>query len=160
MFTLADICNIAIQIEQNGEAAYRRASANSRNGEVADFFSLMADEEKRHAAWFANLCNKVNIPAKDQQIEKMGRELLQKMMAHQTFSMDSEKLAESNNIEEALSQSIEFENDTILFYEMLHSFLEDTETMAHLETVINEEQSHIERLKQIAGMLAAENQIS
>ncbi len=159
MFTLADICNIAIQIEQNGEQAYRRASENSKNQEVADFFNLMAEEEKKHAIWFGRLAAEVqtNINEKDQQIEQMGRELLQNMMAHQTFSMDPDKLAEANNIEEALHQSIEFENDTILFYEMLHNFLDDSETMTHLENVISEEQSHIERLKQIAHLLSLEN---
>lgn len=158
MFTLADICNIAIQIELNGEAAYRRAAQNSKYPDIISFFERMADEEKHHAEWFRNLSTATGPVDKDAQIEEMGRELLQNMMAHQTFSMDTQSLACADSMAAALQQSIEFENDTILFYEMLHSFLEDSNTMGHLEAIIAEEQSHIDKLKRIAQKLVVENQ--
>lgn len=160
MFTLADVCNIAIQIERNGEAAYRRAAQNSKNSEIIYFFEQMADEEKQHAEWFSKLSIAAGPIDKDAPIEKMGRELLQNMMAHQTFSMDTQSLAGADRMDAALQQSIEFENDTILFYEMLHGFLEDSKTMRYLENIIAEEQSHIDKLKRIAQKLIADNQMS
>jgi rubrerythrin len=49
---------------------------------------------------------------------------------------------------EALIQlAIEFEKDSILFYEMIGSFIEDTETSEKLNEIIAEENRHIELLE-------------
>jgi hypothetical protein len=61
------------------------------------------------------------------QIAEMGRELLQNITAKQTFSLDAERLIAAEDIYAVLQQSREFEKDTILFYEMLHDFLEEGE---------------------------------
>lgn len=147
MFTLSDIKEIALQIEQNGESVYRRAAKSSQIPKIAQLLSEMADEEKRHAHWFEHLNGAMPLGAKDQRIEQMGKELLQKMMGPQTFSLDESRLAATVEVQDLLAQAIEFENDTILFYQMLHSFMDDSATMAQLERIIEEEQAHVEKLK-------------
>lgn len=149
MFTLSDICDIAIQIERNGEAAYRRACEETKNPNHARLLEIMADDEKKHAQWFSHLCTDDKPVEKDEQIAQMGRELLQNMMAQQTFSLDSERLAAVDDASELFRQSIEFENDTILFYEMLQSFLDDEDAIGRLEQIISEEHDHIEKLEQM-----------
>lgn len=149
MFTLSDIRDIALQIERNGENTYRFAAKSARASKIAHLLLEMAEEEKKHAKWFESIDVLVHFVAKDPRIEEMGRELLQKMMAQQTFSLDAARLATTQDVQELLDHSIEFENDTILFYQMLHSFLDDSITMAQLERIIGEEQAHIEKLKEI-----------
>lgn len=149
MFTLSDIREIALQIEHNGESTYRRAAQSSRTPKIARLLSEMADEEQRHARWFERLDVSMHWDAKDPRIEQMGKDLLQKMMAQQTFSLDESRLAATREVQDLLDQAIEFENDTILFYQMLHGFMDDSATMAHLERIIDEEQAHIEKLKEL-----------
>jgi len=149
MFTLSDIRDIALQIERNGESTYRRAAQSARAQKIAHLLLEMAEEERKHAKWFERIDMLSHFVAKDTRIEEMGRELLQKMVAQQTFSLDAARLAATQDVQELLDQSIEFENDTILFYQMLHSFLDDSETMAQLEHIIGEERAHIEKLKEI-----------
>lgn len=149
MFTLSDICDIAIQIERNGEETYRRVGKETSNPENANILNIMADDEKKHAQWFEHLREEDNQLPEDRQIAEMGRALLQNMMSQQTFSLDDERLATADDAEAILQQSMEFENDTILFYEMLQSFLDKPDTANRLELIIKEEQDHIDKLKQM-----------
>lgn len=156
MFTLSDICDIAIQIERNGEETYRRAGKETPNTENANILNIMADDEKRHAQWFEHLRDADNRLQENRQIAEMGRELLQNMMSQQTFSLDSVRLANANDPEALIRQSMEFENDTIIFYEMLQSFLDKPDTANRLALIIKEEQDHIDKLKQMLERHLAE----
>lgn len=158
MFTLEDVRNIAIQIEINGETAYRQAAEITKNSEIAKSFAMMADDEQKHAQWFEKLKAPGRALTQEEQIEKIGRDLLQGMMAQQTFSLETGTLASALNLADALRQSIEFENDTILFYEMLHGFLDDSKAMRQIELIIEEERSHIDKLNEIARFVNGQKQ--
>jgi len=151
MFTLTDICNIAIQIERNGEMTYRSASRKISDEQLAQMLAWMADEEARHAQWFRTLNADINLKPSSEhvRIETMGSSLLQEMMKNQTFSLDDTALLAADDILGLLSQSIEFEQDTILFYEMLRSFIDDDDTIDQLNAVIAEEHGHIEQLERL-----------
>ncbi|MCJ8500544.1 ferritin-like domain-containing protein [Desulfatitalea alkaliphila] len=155
MFTKEDICDIAIQIERNGEAAYRRASREATDPEVARLLAAMADQERDHAHWFEHLDPACRADVPKSRLAAMGRELLQNIMAQQTFSLDPQRLADASDLAEVLAQSIEFENDTVLFYEMLHDFLDDQQVMTQLEGIIQEERNHIVQLKEMAAKVGA-----
>jgi rubrerythrin len=51
------------------------------------------------------------------------------------------------SIEELVAIFIEFEQDTVLFYEMIAPFIEDSQTRANLQEIIAEEKRHIARLR-------------
>ena len=42
---------------------------------------------------------------------------------------------------------IEFEEDTILFYRMLETFIQDESALQELNEIVAEEERHIEKLK-------------
>ena len=157
MFTLADIRDIAIQIERNGENAYLHAAKMAADARVAQLLTKLAEQEKEHIRWFERLdVNRVIAP-KDDQMNRFGQELLREMMGGQTFSLEADELAAEPDLQAIIERSIEFEKDTILFYEMLYSFLDHSETMQQLERVIIEERSHIELLKEVAKKVDASN---
>ncbi len=154
MFTRNDIRNIAIQIESNGEQVYRSAAKNADDPRFANMFAWMADEEMRHGQWFKAL----QIPARKspahKEIETMGRSLLQEMMKNQTFSLEDAQLQSVTDISGLLVLSLEFENDTILFYEMLRAFIEEAETIEQLNAIITEEQGHVRQLERLKTIYA------
>ena len=149
MFTLNDIRNIAIQIEQNGEQIYRSAGKRAHNPQMAHMFDWMADEEMRHGQWFKALKVPSQTSAAHDEIETMGRSLLQEMMKNQTFSLEDTQLQTLTDISELLTLSLEFEHDTILFYEMLRAFIEAAETIEQLNIIIAEERGHVQQLRRL-----------
>ena len=59
MFTVADIREIAVQIEKNGEAAYRAAAQLISDSAVSEIFTWMAEEEQ--VSVFISAKKKTNI---------------------------------------------------------------------------------------------------
>jgi rubrerythrin len=159
MFTLADIREIAVQIERNGEAAYRQAAETVKDSAVSEIFTWMAEEEKVHRAFFSTMESSKPISDEQRELEIMGRQLLQEMVADQTFSLDEEMLLETDDFAGALTQAQTLEQDTILFYEFLLNLVSDDETRQQLELVIEEEKRHIEQLElmKVAGPESCRN---
>ncbi len=154
MFTIADVRDIAIQIERNGEAAYLQARESVDDPESARLLGLMADQEREHARWFEQLQLPQDPERQDPQIAQMGRELLQNITAKQTFSLDVDQLIAAEEIHNVLQQAQEFEKDTILFYEMLFDFLDEgVAARRQLERIIEEERTHIVQLEKMAATL-------
>ena len=149
MFTIADIREIAIQIEKNGEAAYRQAAEKVTDSAVSTIFTWMADEEKRHGEFFATIDSVEPLSEEQAELERMGRQLLQEMIADQTFSLESEMLIDTSDFEQALATSGDFEKDTVMFYEFLLNLISDEEARQELEKIINEEKRHIEQLAEM-----------
>ena len=151
MFTIADICDIAVQIEHNGESAYRQASDQVGDPELARVLRWMADEERRHAKWFEGLRGMGHQAQGDyDQLEAMGRTLLNDMLENQTFSLELGNLTSERAVDGLILQSIEFEKDTILFYQMLRDFLDDSHAEQHLDLIIAEERQHVAMLENFA----------
>jgi len=149
MFTLTDVRNIAVQIEQNGEETYRRAAGQARDPERARIFSWMADEEKKHGVLFNTIIAARTPTTEQAELEAMGRSLLQDIVRNQTFSLDQQRLGKATSLEDLLSQSIEFETDTIEFYEFLAGFLDDPEAITQLNSIIEQERGHVRQLEQM-----------
>jgi rubrerythrin len=149
MFFLKDICDIAIQIEKNGERVYRDAQANVNDIKLKELLGWIAEEEKRHAQWFQNLAKTVNIEVEHPQIEELGKNLIKDSIGGQTFSLTSIKLIQTATLHQIIDQSIEFEKDTIIFYKMIKEFIEDREILEQLEIILQEERKHISHLSNV-----------
>ena len=147
MFTLADIRNIAVQIEQNGETTYRQAAGQASNPELKRMLLWMAEEERQHGQLFNSILVDKPLTAEQAELEAMGRSLLQDIVRSQTFSLEQQQLGQATNLEELLHQSMEFERDTIDFYEFLAGFLEDADAIAQMQAIIAQEQGHVQQLE-------------
>jgi rubrerythrin len=157
MFTLNDICNIAVQIERNGERIYRAAGRNTDDIQMAQVFNWMADEELRHAQWFENLSLPPRVPPGHEEIESMGRSLLQGMVKDQAFSLEGDRVRDVADLDDLFEMSVEFELDTILFYETLRSFVDDADTAEQLNRVISEERGHVRQLESMQALYAGKH---
>ncbi len=149
MFTIGDIRNIAIQIEKNGEETYRKASEIVENPEIKELLVWMADQEEKHAKWFSSLEADQPLTKEQQELENVGKSLLQDMIKGSTFLLNQDELKNSSTLKEVLDQAVAFEKDTILFYEFLIGFLDEEETIKQLSAIIEEERTHITQLEQI-----------
>jgi rubrerythrin len=79
----------------------------------------------------------------------MGKAILKGVMAEQAFSLQDVDFSKIEDREAVFKPAIEFEKDTILFYEMIQSFVDDQETLSLLAKIIEEENRHVQTLQEI-----------
>ena len=160
MFTLGEIIDLAIQIEKNGEKSYRKAQNESEDIIISSMLKWLADDEEEHEKWFLDMKQKIDEKVEDPRLEEMGKEILTGVLGEQAFSMDDADFNEIDNIKALLELSLEFEKDTILFYEMIKDFIDDSKVMAGIDKIIVEEKKHVKKLEEFIGkgdFLVADN---
>ena len=155
MFSILEIIDIAIQLEKNGEAVYRRAAKQVADAELKKMLSWFADEEIRHADFFSSLKRGVEEDADEHFNEEMSRELIDRFVKEQMFSLKGVDFTEIDDLDELLHIFIEFEEDTLLFFEMLQPFVTNPNDAKKMDQIINEEKSHIKQLYELKGNLLA-----
>jgi len=148
MFSIEDIIDLAIQIEENGERVYRTAVEKAPNPSLASLLQWLADEEAEHIRWFCELREVANRNSVDPQLEEMGKNILRSVVGEQSFSLDEADFSKIDTVKDLLRLAIEFEKDTILFYEMIQTFVQDNQVLNHLREIIKEETRHIGLLEE------------
>ena len=147
MFTANEILDMAIQLEKNGEALYRNAAGMISDYELVSLLKWMADEEVKHADWFAKQ-KQENESWDENSFEKeMGSQLLNSLLSQENFSLDDIDFSEVTEIKRLVSLFIEFEKDTILFFEMLEPFVKNGSARTRLKEIISEENKHVDQLQ-------------
>ena len=149
MFTANEILDMAIKLEKNGEAVYRNAINKVSSPELVKLLEWMVDEEIKHANWFAEM--KLNLDQKSVNpfMEKMSRELFNDLLGDKNFSLKDVDFSSVSEIDDLIAIFIEFEKDSVRFYEVLEPFIGDPISLESLKMIIDEENCHIKRLQEL-----------
>jgi rubrerythrin len=147
MFSLREVFDLAIQIEKNGEKYYRDATKKVSNLSLRSMLEWLAEQEEKHLSWFSERKEGLETNKDDLELEEMGGSILQGIVGDQSFSLREADLSKIDSVEALIQLAIEFEKDSILFYEMIGSLIDDTETSEKLDEIIAEENHHIELLE-------------
>lgn len=147
MFSAYEILDIAVKLEKNGEKVYREAIDQTGDLSLKELLKWMVDEEVKHAEWFSELKNEVELNEDHHLIKEMSGDLVSEFVGEQSFSLKDVDFSAIKDSRELIEVFIEFERDTILFYEMLESFIIDEETGEKLKRIIEEEKNHISKLQ-------------
>ena len=142
---------MAIKLEKNGEAVYRKAVEKVSNKELVALLLWMADEEVKHANWFVELKLSLEQKSVNPFMEKMSRELFNDLLGDKNFSLKEVDFASVDEIEDLIAIFIEFEKDSVRFYQVLQPFIDDPVALESLKRIISEENSHIKRLEEFTG---------
>lgn len=143
MFSLVEVYDLGIRIEKNGEKFYRDALKQAWSGPIADMLKQLAEEEVKHVEFFAKRMDAVKQKRENPFLDEMGTEMLKDILGNQTFSLKDTDVSKIRNVDELVALAIEFEKDTILFYEMVASFMTDGEARRELKEIIEEEERHV-----------------
>lgn len=149
MFTSRELLEIALKIEQNGEAVYRRAIHGLENPDLVNRLIWMADEEARHAEWFLELQSDPRTHKHRMAVDEMKSDMLHDLIGEQSFTLQDVDFSSVDDVQNLVAVFIEFEKDSILFYELLRTFIKDQGTLESLDRIIAEEYRHIETLQEI-----------
>jgi rubrerythrin len=151
LFSANEILDLAIKLEKNGEQVYRDAIEEVSNPELIRLLQWMADEEVKHANWFAELKLKLDQKSVNPFMEKMSRELFDDLLGDKNFSLKDVDFSSVSEIEDLMAIFIEFEKDSVRFYQVLEPFIEDPVSLESLKKIIDEENRHIQRLRELMG---------
>ena len=149
MFTMDDLFDIAIKMEKNGEAVYVDSVSKIDNTDLRSLLRWMADEEARHRKWFEEQKNRHIIEVDEANLKEMVPGVLQQMMGEKTLSLDDIDFSKLENITDLLNTFIGFEEETIMFYQMLEMFIDEPSVIKGLDLIINEEKNHVEKLREM-----------
>jgi len=149
MFSAYEILDIAIKLEKNGEKVYREAMDQTGDLSLKELLKWMADEEVKHAEWFSDLKSELELNEDHHLIREMSGDLVSEFVGEQSFSLKEVDFSAIKDSRELIEVFIEFERDTILFYEMLGSFIVDEETGEKLKRIMDEEKAHISKLQEL-----------
>jgi rubrerythrin len=147
MFTLHEIYDLAIQIEKNGEDFFRNAEKKISDTSLKAIFLWLAEQEVRHGKWFIQKKDGSKDHSDVLDLDEMSSKMLKDILGDQSFSLGEVKVNQIDDAENLLSVAIEFEEDTIIFFRMISSLLEDAESLGGLDEIIEEEKRHIEALR-------------
>jgi rubrerythrin len=147
MFTLGEIIDLAVRIEKNGENVYRKAQKEVSDPTLSSMLEWLADDELEHEKWFTQFKNGMDETGEDPKLEEMAKAILGGVLGEQAFSLQDTDFSAMESVLSLLELSLEFEKDTVLFYEMLSAFIEDEQTLSQLKKIIEEENRHVQVLK-------------
>ena len=145
MFSVSEICDLAIRIEKNGEKVYRQALAATEDPVLRELFRWLAEEESRHIQWFSRFREEHQRTGMVSADPVDSPELLN-ILGRETFSLNTPDLT-SASPEEVIEKAVEFEQDTALFYGFIQAFVQDPAIRGELDEIIAEEERHAENLK-------------
>ncbi|MEW6669653.1 MAG: ferritin family protein [Thermodesulfobacteriota bacterium] len=151
MFTMREIFELGEQLERNGRRFYTDALARFQDPGLLSLLRWLAEEEVRHEEWFHRRKAALGEDNGDPMTRDMGNAILREILGDQTFSLKEADLTTIRRVQDLMDLALEFERDTILFFEMLESFLEDPKTLDGLRTIIGEEQRHIRSIEEYVG---------
>ncbi|HOP94319.1 MAG: ferritin family protein [Dictyoglomaceae bacterium] len=147
LFSSADLLEMAIHIEEEGEKFYKMLEDKAEKEDLKRFFSFLAIEEKKHAITFKEIYK---------EIEKEGfisaypdeeaNKYLHAFVDSQVFINWDDMMKRSYfNIEEVLNIAINLEKDSILFYYELERFIPEKDKKI-LHEIIKQEKNHLLQL--------------
>jgi rubrerythrin len=151
LFSANEILDLAIKLEKNGELVYRDAIEKVSNPKLIGLLEWMADEEVKHANWFVELKLELDQKSANPFMEKMSRELFDDLLGDKNFSLKDVDFSSVSDIDDLIAIFIEFEKDSVRFYQVLEPFIGDPVSLESLKKIIDEENCHIKRLQELMG---------
>jgi rubrerythrin len=154
LFQAADIVELAMQVEQNGEAFYRAVAGKAQSPETRDLFQYLAEQEAIHYQVFNKLSQAVqDNPFMTDEEWELYLEYLDGTVQSAFFEGPDKALALAETVadeRQAMHMAIGFEKETLLFFYDLRDRIPDRDR-SFVAQIVDEEKRHIRRL---VGMLA------
>ena len=149
LFQAADIVELAMQVEESGEAFYTAVAAKVETPEARELFEYLAGQEVIHYQIFQRLSQSVReAPFMTDEEWDLYVDYLQGTVQSAFFEGTDKALALAETVADsqtAIQMAIGFEKETLLFFYDLRDRIPDADRPV-LDKVIDEEKRHVRRL--------------
>ena len=148
-FNADEVFEMGMDIEQNGEAYYRKAAELTEDPEVKKIFDDLMTAEQQHYETFKKL--RENLPAKDttplvsdpDDQEYLYLDALVKSRLFNSVREAEEVVSKASGPIETLQGALTFEKDTILFFTEMKGRTREDLGKNEIDRLIAEEREHI-----------------
>ncbi len=153
-FNADEIFQIGVQIEQNGQRFYDMAARNCSDPSAQKLFLDLARWESKHVGLFEKLRKRLPHSGKGGDFFDPNQELhlYVKAAADSHVFLKSEDIPElvskCKTPIEALDMAVAFEKDSVVFYTTMKKLVPEHLGKNEIDTLIDEEISHISTLTQ------------
>lgn len=151
-FSADEVFEMAMDIEKNGEAYYRKALTLAKSADVKAVLTDLMEQEKHHYATFKGLRDKLppraSLPtvADPESEEYLYLDALVKSRLFNTTREAEALAAKSGNEIDALKSALVFEKDTVLFFQTMKAMTDERLGRGDIDRIIEEEHRHIVRI--------------
>lgn len=154
-FSAAEIVELGVQIEKNGEAFYLAMAEKAEDKKAAELFTFLAGEERHHIAAFERLHDAVEEYAPHESYPDEYFAYMREIASEHIFIQepDGAKLAGTMKDEkEALAMALRFENDSIRFYEEMKKLVTSGDLKV-VDALIEQEKQHAAKIMSLQSDL-------
>lgn len=161
LFTPGEIFDIAIEIERNGAAFYRKAAAHNADAEVRRELTELAAMEDGHEATFTEM--KRDLVGNEEQVAWFDVECdavtyLQNFADGQVFDLTKSPgafPAATASLPETLRFALDRERDSVVFFLGMRELMPAADGRSKVDSIIKQEMGHItllgRRLLEVSG---------
>ena len=143
----ADIIDLAVQTEAQGEAFYREAASRADSQEARDLFTYLADQELQHKQVFTRLGDAIVVTELAPSEWQEALDYIQATVS-QTFFSDGapiRSIPAGSSVGDMIKRAIAFEQQTLLFFYTLRDLVQPANRKL-VDSIVAEERSHVRRL--------------
>lgn len=155
-YSLEEILEIAIKIEEEGAIFYEDLANRTKNKEAIEIYRYLSGEEKEHIAVFKSIYKDLTGRGFEKAFDEEEANLfLHSLVENRVFkdSKDIKRFLEDTREEFSIIElAIQIEKDTILYYYEILEGLEDKEKNL-VKEIINQEKTHVYRLNNLKNIL-------
>lgn len=159
VFNADEIFEMAIRIENNGAAFYRKAASLQSDTKNQKFLESLANMEDRHQRIFTEMRTTLSDKDKSPKVFDPYDEVSQYLaaMADNMGGEGSPSVAESltgdETLEEILQTAVGLEKDSILFYLGIKDLIPSQSGQGRIDDIIKEERRHVIQLSNLLEKL-------
>jgi rubrerythrin len=131
-----NIFEIAMQMEKEGEAHYRKLASQADDEGLKNIFNLLADDEVKHFRVFEKMAGKTEIEMSDTPILDDVRKIFREMQE------EAKSYTGAASQEQVYRRALEGEEENIAAYEEFLEQAVDDNEKAVIRKIIEEEKKH------------------
>ena len=156
-FNVDEVFEMAIRIEENGAAFYRKAAGLQSDTEDREFLEKLAAMEEGHKATFTEMRKVLADKEKGGKVFDPQDELSLYLSAMadthggEGSPSAANSLTGAETMEEVLTAAIGLEKESVLFYLGLKDMVPPKYGLDKIDDIIREERSHIAQLTSLLG---------
>jgi len=143
----ADLIDLAVQTEMRGERFYRQAADAADKPEAKELFTYLGDQEVLHRRTFERLSGAIVVTEIAPTTWDETLAYIEATVDSAFFGKDApiKSIPMGNTVEEMLSQALQFEQQTLLYFGSLRELVQPA-SRAIVDQIMAEERSHVRRL--------------
>jgi rubrerythrin len=154
LLTGEEIVEIAMRLEEEGEAFYNAAAKQATTAQLKELFEELAIQEQYHYRAFQQMGrNIVRSALSDDQWEQF-QEYTGALLNQRIFDRPEGALSKAAGVQveiEALEAALGFEKETLQFYQGLRDVVRGADQQT-VDRIIGEEEQHIRRLSSVLSV--------